>query len=115
MMPVEPVILRRSQEYLSVEPSNSLQGLPGQTQPKLVAVLPSKMLVTSHPLSGKSAVGFSVGLVVGEVDGDLVGETVGPLVGDEVGDVEGDKVGLTEGSGGSTIPGISIAAQLRPL
>lgn len=52
------------------------------------------MFVTSHPLSGKSAVGFSVGLEVGVTDGDLVGETVGPWEGDVVGLVDGDSVGL---------------------
>ncbi len=60
-----------------------------------MAVLPSKILVTSQPLSGKSAVGFALGLVVGEALGDFVGVVLGAFVGLLVGDELGESVGVT--------------------
>ena len=64
-----------SHQYLLVDLSNDFQGLESLVQPKLVTELPSRMLVTSHPSSGKSAVGLSVGLKLGDTEGDVVGNT----------------------------------------
>ena len=92
----------RPQLYLSVVPSPILPGLPVLVHPKCVTELPSKILVTNQPLSGKSAVGLSVGFRVGEVLGDLVGVVVGAFDGLLVGDKLGERVGLVVGSGGIT-------------
>ena len=64
-------------KYLLVDLSNAFQtlALESVTQPKLVAEIPSRMLVTSHPSSGKLAVGLAVGSILGDTDGDLVGDT----------------------------------------
>ena len=42
--------------------------------PETSALLPAKMLDTSHPSSGKSTVGDVVGLVLGDTVGFFVGE-----------------------------------------
>ena len=63
------------QLYRSVVPSPILPGLPVLVHPKCVTWASLKMLVTNQPLSGKSAVGLSVGFRVGEVLGDFEGET----------------------------------------
>lgn len=66
----------RSHQYFDVVPSLAFQTLPdSETQPKLSTELPSKMLATSQPSSGKSAVGWWVGLTLGDTEGDFVGET----------------------------------------
>jgi len=70
---------------LLVDLSKDFQALASLTQPNPAAELPSKILVTSTPSSGKSDVGFAVGLRLGDSDGDLVGSAVGGDVGLPVG------------------------------
>jgi uncharacterized membrane protein len=125
-----------SHQNLAVSPSNILHGLGLPLllrQPKTSACLAvdpllAKILATSQPSSGRSTVGFIVGLIEGESDGAfvgvvdgallgetvgeevgfLVGEVVGALLGETVGDTDGAYVGLTDGSGGNNIPGSSM-------
>jgi len=86
---------------LLVDLSKDFQALASLTQPNPAAELPSKILVTSTPSSGKSDVGFAVGLRLGDSDGDFVGL------------VDGADVGFTLGSGGNNMPGNSTSANLR--